>query len=176
MPPTSGPGGSAADVLGRQLDAVLPRLHGRARSLCCDPVEAEDLVQDTIERALRFAALFDPGSNLGAWMSHILQNLFLSGCRRTAVERRALESLARDPCAWTCAVSLPAMTGLCPSMTAALDSLPIHHATVVTLVDVYDYTYQDAAVALRVPIGTVMSRLHRARRKLAGVLIPEASR
>ena len=144
--------------------------------LCCDPAGAQDLVQDTVERTLRFASRFEPGTNLQAWMSRILVNVHLSGRRRANTERRALEWLGADPHAWTRPDPTPPMLGFSPMVAGAFASLPRHHAAVVRLVDLYDYSYSDAAEKLQVPIGTVMSRLHRARRRLAAALAANSPR
>jgi RNA polymerase sigma-70 factor (ECF subfamily) len=149
---------------------VLPSLRAHAIKLCLDSVEAQDLVQDTIERALRFEQTYQPGTNLRAWLHQILFSLFVTRCRRLRRERRALERLSSDPCSWTRPEPPPAMQTLPLSMEGAIEALPQHFAAVIRLVDLQEHSYRDAAKHLQVPVGTVMSRLFRGRRLLAGNL------
>ena len=81
--------------------ALLPDLRGRAVRLCSDRVMADDLVQDTVERALRFSAQYVRGTNLRAWAYQILFSVFMTRYRRQRRERKAMRWLATDPCAWT---------------------------------------------------------------------------
>jgi len=85
--------------LREEMLAVLPSLHARALKLCRNATEAQDLLQDTVERALRFESSYRPGTNLRAWMQQILFSVFVTRCRRRGRERRALDSLTQDPCA-----------------------------------------------------------------------------
>ena len=80
---------------------LVPELRGRACRLAGDPTTAEDIVQDTIERALKFAAQYERGTNLRAWVYQILFSVFVTRYRRCRREKNALRSLASDPCAWT---------------------------------------------------------------------------
>src|SRR5260221_9068189 len=76
---------------------VLPALSARALRLARSRSDAEDLVQETVVRALRFEQTFQRGTNVRAWMQQILQSVFISRCRRRARERRALERFTFDP-------------------------------------------------------------------------------
>ena len=136
-----------------------------ARSLTGDLAEAEDLVQDTLLRAYRSIEVFD-GRHPRAWLLTILRNTHVNRNRR----RRPV--LGRDGDA----SSLPAPTvagadvgvdgGLDAAIERALGELDVRFRRVVELVDVEGLTYAEAAAALDIAVGTVMSRLHRARRRL----------
>ena len=143
-------------------------LFGRALRMSRCPAMAEDLVQDTVERAIRFESTYQPGTNLRAWVHQILFSVFMTSCRRGRRERDALNVLSTDPCAWTLpdAVSLE-MSELSPPMARALESLPKSFREALVLVDLEEMAYKDAAQRLGVPVGTVMSRLHRGRKMLA---------
>lgn len=151
----------------RDLVLHLPKLFAHARRLTRDRAAAEDLVQATTLRALAFASSFEPGTNLKGWLHQVLESVFLSDCRRRARERRALLGMESDPCVWLRYDALPAMHALSPPVARALAGLPVGYREVVRLVDVEERSYRDAASELAVPLGTVMSRLHRGRRLLA---------
>ena len=162
----------AHDVAGLRAGLVqlVPELRGRAARLCGERATADDLVQDTVERALRFADQYERGTNLRAWAYQILFSVFVTRYRRVRRERNALKNLAGDPCAWTVpnAFKAPDATApLLPSTQAKLDSLPEGFRAVLVLVDLDELSYREAASELGVPVGTVMSRLHRGRRLLA---------
>lgn len=145
-------------------------LMAHARRLTKSPADAEDLLQDTAVRALSFAESFEAGSNARAWLHQILQSVFVTRCRRRGRERRGLEALTFDPCTWVHTDALPEMGELSPRVEQALMRLPSGFRDAVRLVDVLDLSYKDAARSLEVPLGTVMSRLHRGRRMLATAL------
>jgi RNA polymerase sigma-70 factor (ECF subfamily) len=165
----------AADLesLKRGLVELVPELRGRACRLCADPTTADDIVQDTIERALRFAAQYERGTNLRAWVYQILFSVFVTRYRRSRREKNALRTLALDPCAWTTPerfASPEAGAKLSPKAQGKLDALPETFRAVLVLVDLDELTYREAATELGVPVGTVMSRLHRGRKLLASQL------
>jgi RNA polymerase sigma-70 factor (ECF subfamily) len=155
------------------LPEMIPTLRVRARRLARNDSIADDLVQDTVERALRFESSFRPGTNLRAWLQQILFSVFVTRCRRQRRERRALDSLTTDPCAWTHRDAGPEMQSLTPRVKGAIESLPAQFASVIRLVDIGELSYKDAAVTLGVPVGTVTSRLFRGRRLLASALRDE---
>lgn len=160
-------GSMPTSELRRSLPDLLPRLRARARRLCSRDADALDLVQETAARALAYEARFEPGTNLHAWLERILVNLFVSHYRRKSRERRALTRLSDDPCSWLQGDQPPAMATLPPHAEGALGELSESFRRVVELVDLSELSYADAANTLGVPVGTIMSRLHRARRKLA---------
>lgn len=155
------------------LVALVPELRARAVRLAKSPAIADDIVQDTMERALRFCAQYERGTNLRAWMYQILFSVFVTRYRRARREKNALRSLAFDPCAWTAPerfVRPDVAAGLSQSTKGKLDALPETFRSVLTLVDLDELTYREAAQHLGVPVGTVMSRLHRGRKLLAAEL------
>jgi len=151
----------------RALGSHAADLHAHALRLCRNDPQARDIVQDTLERALRFEAQFEPSSNLRAWLHCILVSVFITRCRRQRRERRAIEVLTHDPCAWTTPEGMAGAHGLSLPAERALAELPEHFRQAVQLVDVAELSYRDAATTLGIPVGTVMSRLHRGRRMLA---------
>lgn len=171
----------ASNELREKLCEELPRLRLRALKLCRDSEAAEDLVQDTALRALAFEESYRPDTNLRAWLSQVMFSVFITRCRRRRRERRAVESLTFDPCAWTNPDAPPPTCELSRSVLSALSALPPQFRAVVELVDLEELAYRDAAAKLEVPVGTVMSRLFRGRRLLAGILeaapnrLPEAA-
>jgi len=156
-----------------------------ARRLVSSREEAEDLVQETYARAFRSWRSFTPGTNLRAWLLRILTNLNIDRGRRkqrapdeqpleesdyflynrleqasrdgNTDEERVVERLSQD------------------DIVGALAGVPHDFRDVVVLVDIGDFTYQDAAQILDIPIGTVMSRLHRGRRILKRELADRAT-
>lgn len=162
---------SFAEELQSRLPELLPALNARALSLCKRSSDARDLVQDTLLRALCFEAGYERESNLRGWLQQILFSVFITRCRKSARERRALSALTGDPCAWTQPEPLPVVRqSLTRPVSRALDALPTQFSVVVRLVDLEERSYKDAAVELSVPVGTVMSRLFRGRRLLAEAL------
>jgi RNA polymerase sigma-70 factor (ECF subfamily) len=162
----------AHDLRGLRLGlaTLVPELRARALRLCNDRTLADDLVQDTVERALRFADQYERGTNLRAWAYQILFSVFVTRYRRSRREKNALRALAGDPLAWTLphAFDAPdARAPLTPSTREQLDALPKGFRAVVVLVDLEERSYREAATELGVPVGTVMSRLHRGRKLLA---------
>jgi len=155
------------------LTQLVPELRTRAMRLCGDRTLADDLVQDTIVRALRFADQYERGSNLRAWAYQILFSVFVTRYRRVRRERNALRVLASDPCAWTLPdpfASPESGAALTPSTREQLDALPQGFRAVVVLVDLEERSYREAATHLGLPVGTVMSRLHRGRKLLATLM------
>jgi RNA polymerase sigma-70 factor (ECF subfamily) len=152
----------------------LPRLQRLGRRLARDGADADDLVQETLARAWVAWPQFDASGNVGAYLARILTNTFISRRRHHAVVRRAAagnavtellvssgrRELVEDP------ESALSRRDLCAAVAAAVAELPPHYRCVVEEVDMAGRAYQDAAVSLGVPVGTVMSRLHRARRIL----------
>ncbi len=158
---------SSQHTFRRDLAASGQMLRRRALALTRSTQQVDDLVQDTMERALRFEGSYEPGSNFAAWLTRILHNAFMSQCRRRGIERRVLQRVAlaeRDD------RQKPLQPWLSPKLERALDALPEKIGSVVRLVDLHDLTYGEAAGVLDVPVGTVMSRLHRGRKRLASSL------
>ncbi len=149
------------------LCALLPDLRRRARQLTRSAAAADDLVQDTLERALRFETSFEEGSHLRAWLMRILYNTFVSVQRRRAVEQKVLSRSSNDPNGWTRREHAVQVQPLPASVARAVLELPPRLRDALIIVDIDDGSYKDAASELNVPLGTVMSRLHRGRSRLA---------
>ena len=154
-----------------------------ARGLVDSREEAEDLVQDTYARAFRSWQSFTPGTNLRAWLLRILTNLNIDRARRN--QRRPetqpleendyflynkVEESAGRPLEQEQVVERLSQD----DVVGALSAVPHDFRDVLVLVDIGDFTYADAAQILDIPIGTVMSRLHRARRVLKSELADRA--
>jgi RNA polymerase sigma-70 factor (ECF subfamily) len=145
----------------------LPQLRRYARALTGDSAWADDLVQDTAERALARWAAFRPNSNLRAWLLTILRHLYIDQLRA----RREIP-VDDESAPWR---NLEAPTGVVDGLVLrdlqrALYCLPLEQREVLLLVCVEELTYQEASVALSVPVGTVMSRLSRAREHMRALL------
>ncbi len=152
-----------------ELPTHVPSLTRRARRLCRTVTAADDLVQDTLERALRHVEQFERGTNLRAWLHRILFHLFVSSHRREQRERLGLDRLGH-----LAAVKAPSWTTPIPAARQRLErlfsTLPPPMQSVVALVDLDELSYREAARELNIPVGTVMSRLSRARRRLQAVV------
>ncbi len=144
----------------------IPRLRRYARALVRDAARADDLVQDTLERALAKLDLWRPDSDLRAWLFTMMHNLFVNQMR--AVNSRALCELDE-------ANDVPVSGGQVEALAvrdihAALTRLPPEQREVMLLVGLEQFAYADAARILGVPLGTVMSRLSRARERMRQLL------
>jgi RNA polymerase sigma-70 factor (ECF subfamily) len=147
---------------------VLPhaaRLFRLAMWLERNRADAEDIVQDTMMQALRSFHRFQPGTNCRAWLITILQRV--ASNRRRAKGRSILVSDSDDRIAQTVPFVPPVPQTLTDeTVLASLQRLPTAFQEVIILCDIEDLSYKEAAEALAIPIGTVMSRLHRGRAQL----------
>ena len=146
------------------------RLFRLAMWLERDRAAAEDLVQDTMIQALTSFHRYTPGTNCRAWLVTILQNIRSN--RRRATRRLPLVEDADDRIAETVAF-VPAVPAdiTDEDFLIALRGIPEHHQNIILLCDVEELTYKEIATALKIPIGTVMSRLHRGRAMLRQQLV-----
>lgn len=152
-----------------QLAAELPHLRRFSRALVGDAALADDLVQDCIERALIKSHLYDPARPLRAWLFAVLRNLYISGLRRD--RRSAVVKSVDELTGGEGAVPASQEERLSVALIAeALDRLPQQHREVIVVVALEEMSYRDAAEITGVPIGTVMSRLSRARGSLQRIL------
>lgn len=151
----------------------LDLLYRVARKLTRDPGKAEDLVQETYLRAIRGRSGFDLQEfGIRPWLLRIMHNLYVSRGEREArqplaVEEQHLESAESGRAGAELPIDPASFEAMDEQLVAALDRLPKEYQTVMLLWAVEEFSYKEIASALDVPIGTVMSRLHRARQRLA---------
>ncbi|MBM4371299.1 MAG: sigma-70 family RNA polymerase sigma factor [Deltaproteobacteria bacterium] len=150
----------------------IPRLRRQAFGLCRDPSEAEDLVQETLVKALQNLDQFRSGSEPGPWLARILRNTFFNIRRKARTGVRLLEDFRymeelRDP-----PEARRPDSFLVERILEALGGIPPDFRRCIELCDLSDLSYREAASRLGIPIGTVMSRLHRGRRLLGRLLSP----
>jgi RNA polymerase sigma-70 factor (ECF subfamily) len=143
------------------------QLYGTAYRLTRNAADAEDLVQETFLRAYRAFASYTPGTNARAWLYTILYRVRADHYRRVSRSPRTVEMIGEGP-----AVAAPqeALAGGQEEIARALAGLPEAFRATVVLRDIQDFTYDEIAGILGVPIGTVMSRLHRGRALLRAAL------
>ncbi len=174
---SAGGGGGAFDPFEVELLGHLDTLYAVSCRMTKSTTEAEDLVQDTVVKAMRAREQFEPGTNLKAWLLRILTNTFINRYRRGGLERDVLDGPDVDSLTdgWIGATTMrgmrdPETAALAPLVEAevqrALDDLPPEFRVAVVLSDIEELSYKEIADAMGCPIGTVMSRLHRGRKLL----------
>ncbi len=177
-PPTPPPRETSFDV---QLLTHLDTMYAVSCRMTRSTAEAEDLVQDTIVKAMRAREQFEPGTNMKAWLLRIMTNTFINRYRRGGLEREIFDGPDADSLTdgWVGATTMRAMRdpetqALTPIVEAevqrALDALPDEFRLAVVLSDIEELSYKEIAEAMNCPIGTVMSRLHRGRKLLQKTL------
>jgi len=144
----------------------IPRLRRYARALVGDRYLADDLVQDTLERAWNKFYLWRPGSDLRAWLFTIMHNVFVNETRRRRYE---IEQLMEEVPPVAVRATQSEQLEL-RDVDRALRALPVEQREVVLLVAVEQFSYEEVSGALDIPIGTVMSRLSRARARMRQLL------
>lgn len=161
---------------------LLPALYNLARWLTANPTEAEDLVQETFLKALRGFGGFEPGTNFRAWIFRILRNTFLTSKTGLAAKRTvSLEEELNGPDGSGIYHPEAAIDRQTPEMNlmrladeralhAAMEQLPAPLLEALLLCDVEEMKYREVATVLEIPIGTVMSRIARARAALRNLL------
>ena len=158
------------DIRDELMDHV-PRLRRYARALIHNQELADDLVQDTLERALARIGHFEAGTDLRAWLFTVMHNVFANQMRK-ASSRAAHVSVDDDSVAESeFAVPAGQMRSLeMRDLDFALQRLPAEQREVVLLVGLEEMSYADVALTLGIPIGTVMSRLSRGRERLRNLM------
>jgi RNA polymerase sigma-70 factor (ECF subfamily) len=175
VPVENGAGGEDIAVggdLASQLVRLMPRLRRFAYRLAGTGHEAEDLVQSACERALGNVHKFDPGVPIDSWMYRTIQNLFVDGRRAAVVRGNNADPVDPDLLSGGDADREAEASLMLGSVRKAVDALPNDQRQVLILVCVEGLSYREAADELDVPIGTVMSRLCRARTAVQAKLEP----
>ncbi|HEV7546836.1 MAG TPA: RNA polymerase sigma factor [Reyranella sp.] len=149
------------------LEPLIPTLRRYAYALVRDHAAADDLVQDTLERALSRWTSRRPDGELRAWLFAILRNLHIDA-RRQARRRGVQVEIDEIDHGETAAQQEAALEAR--DVLATLEQLPEEQKSLLLLIGVEDFSYDEAARVLGVPIGTVMSRLSRARQKLRSLV------
>jgi len=158
-------------------DLALPlfdQLYNFAHWLTRDPAEAEDLVQETYTKALRGFSGFELGTNFRAWIFRILRNSFLTsrtGLKLATSSEEDLEALTSEEPSPEDLLIHEANRDL---VRQALTDLPVAAREILLLCDVEEMAYEEIAQVLAIPIGTVMSRLHRARKALRSRILEQS--
>ena len=153
---------------------LFAQLYNFAHWLTQNREEAEDLVQETYAKALKGFSSFQQGTNYRAWMYRILRNSFLTSRSGLRVKMTVPLDSDEDGSELAIEAETPETLLLSRSNSAAIhkaiEDLPLHHREVILLCEVEEMSYQEIAETLSIPIGTVMSRLSRARRALRDAL------
>ena len=146
-----------------RIEDHIPRLRRYARALTGDSARADDLVQDTLERAWTRFSLWQRGSDLRAWLFTLMHNIFVNQIARQAV-RREDPLLDEDPMIPVEATQERALETR--DLISALERLPVEQREVLLLIGLEGLRYEEVAQVLDIPAGTVMSRLARGRERL----------
>jgi RNA polymerase sigma-70 factor (ECF subfamily) len=179
------PGHTGPDSFDSSLLEHIDGLYAVACRLTKSSLDAEDLVQDSLVKAMRARDQYQPGTNLKAWLFKILTNTFINRFHRGGLERSVLEGPDADPLVdgWVGASTMrslrdPETQALRPivqkEIGRALDQLPEEFRLAVLLADVEELSYKEIAEVMDCPVGTVMSRLYRGRKLLQQKLYDHA--
>ncbi len=155
------------DTFTEDLVALLPNLRRFALSLCRRHDMADDLVQITAERAFAARDRFDPATRLDAWLFRILRNAWIDQTRRTKTQGTIVDIDDAPDAATVDGTKIAEDALMLGAAGAAMADLPEDQRAVMLLICVEELSYKDAAEALDIPVGTVMSRLARARLAVA---------
>lgn len=167
-------------------EEIIPHLdamYNFALRLTSDPNDAEDLVQDTIVKAFRFFSSYEKGTNAKAWLFRILKNSYINNYRKKSKQPSQVdydevssfyETIRADRTDTSDLEDRMFRELIDDDISNALEELPEDFRTVVLLCDVEDFTYEEIANMLDVPIGTIRSRLHRGRNLLKAQLMEYA--
>ncbi|MFN8345583.1 MAG: sigma-70 family RNA polymerase sigma factor [Spirosomataceae bacterium] len=173
------------DIFNREFMPHINSMYNFAFRLTMDEDDANDLVQDTYLKAFRFISSFERGTNAKAWLFRILKNSFINDYRKRSKEPSKVdyqevettynseEAAEVDHTTDLRVETVQDMIG--DEVANALNSLPVDFRTVIILCDIEGFTYEEMAKILDIPIGTVRSRLHRARNLLKDKLRAYAS-
>ena len=149
-----------------QLLTWVPRLRRYARALAGNRDDADDLVQDTLERACAKSGLWRGVTDMRAWLFGIMHNLHVDGVRRPKLRTVILDDDTPEaPVAATQGDRLEVL-----DLQTALERLPVEQKEIMLLVALEDMSYAEVAATLGIPIGSVMSRLSRGRERLRSLL------
>ncbi|GAB3040006.1 sigma-70 family RNA polymerase sigma factor [Spirosoma pulveris] len=171
-------------VFNKEFMPHIDSMYNFAFRLTTDEDDANDLVQDTYLKAFRFISSFEQGTNAKAWLFRILKNSFINDYRKKSKEPAKVdyqdvettynsEDAESEHTVDLRAESVSDLIG--DEVATALNSLPVDFRTVIILCDIEGFTYEEMAKILDIPIGTVRSRLHRARNLLKEKLRDYAS-
>jgi RNA polymerase sigma-70 factor, ECF subfamily len=181
----------SASELQRFEEEALPHaqpLYGAALRMTRSPADAEDLVQETYLRAFRSWRQFEPGTNLKAWLFRILTNLYITSYRRRQREPAMVSTADAEgfdlyatlsnqrETTTRSAESIVLERLVDDDVKQALSDLPEQFRMAILLADVEGFSYREIADMLDIPIGTVMSRLHRGRKALQKALMGLAAK
>jgi RNA polymerase sigma-70 factor (ECF subfamily) len=158
----------------RLIEQQIPRLRRYARALTRNRDRADDLVQDTLGRALVKEQFWQPGTNLRAWLFTIMHNQNVNNVRRDIRESAGLD--IEQMSATLTATTDPTATRKMFELERALAQLPLEQQQVILLVGLEGMSYEDTAGILTIPVGTVRSRLSRGRNALRKLLNMEERR
>jgi RNA polymerase sigma-70 factor, ECF subfamily len=159
---------TAQAVLHRDIEFVLPKLRRYARSLTHNAVDADDLVQECLTRALGKLHLWKVGTDLRAWLFRILHNQYVSQIRRAARQATAVD-LSEYESTLTCAPDQIEHLEI-RDLVRALKSLPEEQRNAVLMIGLSKGDYYEVAAACKVPAGTIRSRLSRGRQTLRALM------
>lgn len=152
---------------GQEIVSFLPHLRAVARSLTGNREWADDLVHDTVVRALTAEAQFQPGTNLKAWLMTILRNHYINGLRRRKFE---VQPVGEIPDSALPVAPSQEHTVEMNEVAAALQHLSVEHREILVLISAAGMSYEEAAGVCGCAVGTIKSRLNRARSELRRVL------
>jgi RNA polymerase sigma factor (sigma-70 family) len=150
----------------RALISCIPRLRRYARALVGERSDADDLVQDTLERAWDKLSTWRRGYDMRAWLFGIMHNLYVDRVRKPTLMTTVLDEDTPIPAVYPAHTDKLEMR----DMETALTMLPADQREILLLVALEEMTYEEVAATLRIPVGTVMSRLARAREKLRALM------
>lgn len=148
----------------REIVSYTPALTRRARRLCYDVNMADDLVQETLMRAIQRHHQFRTGSNLAAWLMTILRNCFLTDMRKDKRRRAVMERISAGP---TSCQGSQEHTVKLREVANALEDLPEQQRESLVMIGIENTSYTEAADRSGCSVGTIKSRVSRARRRLA---------
>lgn len=170
--PSAKPSMTGQDKFLEQVTALLPALRAFGRSLCGDPARADDLVQDTVLKAWTNREQFQTGSNLKAWLFTILRNCYYSELRHRKFEIEDPDGI----CASQMAIAPDHDAKLhLRDLNRALQELPVDQREALVLVCATGLSYEEAADVCQVAVGTIKSRIARARDRLVELLGEDAT-
>ena len=151
----------------QELLAAIPRLRRYARALVGDRAGADDLVQDTMERAWRKLSGWRKGSDMRPWLLSIMHNLHVDQRRKPAIPTVTMED---DDLAAIPATAMYTERLIGHDLESALQMLAVEQREILLLVVLEEMTYEEVAATLNIPLGTVMSRLSRARERMRALV------